>query len=184
MAFRKFLMIYILCLVPNLSNFGNPVGTAYLPFYGWLIKFYITLKHIAVTFQITLIQTSGYFKSTEFFVILFIFGIAYISPLPIMAGIATFQYLKHQVSKQLHFKVIQFQKIIEQNFIGLVQAQERWGPPDPQERYLRHVYNPREETHSRKKNPVCRHECFLRSNVNFSTFSKHQVRCKTFIFRF
>lgn len=70
-----------------------------------------------------------------------------ISPIPIMAIIATFSYLK------------------KQNLVGVLQPEERWGPPDPQERHLRHMFNPREETRSRRRNDACKHNCFLGSKV-------------------
>lgn len=44
--------------------------------------------------------------------------------------------------------------------------QERWGPPDPQERRVRHLFNPREEIRSRRRNDACKHKCIFSSRVN------------------
>lgn len=43
--------------------------------------------------------------------------------------------------------------------------QERWGPPDPQERHVRHLFNPREEIRSRRRNDTCKHKCLFASKV-------------------
>lgn len=102
--------------------------------------------------------------------ITFAFCAAYISPVPIMGVIGIFQHLKRHVSTTaLHKDCIMFtvrhRQNVLQNLIGVVQAQERWGPPDSQERHLRHLFNPREETRSRRRNEFCKHKCFLKSKV-------------------
>lgn len=93
----------------------------------------------------------SYSYMQDFFVMYSLFRslvlLAFISPIPIMAIIETFSYLKHQ------------------NLVGVLQPEERWGPPDPQERHLRHMFNPREEIRSRRRNDSCKHNCFLNSKI-------------------
>lgn len=50
--------------------------------------------------------------------------------------------------------------------MGLIQPEERWGPPDPEERHLRHIFNPREEVRCRRRNDACKHNCLLGSKVH------------------
>lgn len=44
--------------------------------------------------------------------------------------------------------------------------QERWGSPDPQERRMRHLFNPREEIRSKRRNDECRHKCISANKVS------------------
>lgn len=48
----------------------------------------------------------------------------------------------------------------------MIQPDERWGPPDPNERHLRRMFNPREETKLRRRNDKCIHKCLLNSEVH------------------
>lgn len=50
--------------------------------------------------------------------------------------------------------------------MGLLQPEERWGPPDSEERILRYRFNPREEIRSRRRNDACKHKCLLSSRVS------------------
>ncbi|KAF2885827.1 hypothetical protein ILUMI_20346 [Ignelater luminosus] len=68
-----------------------------------------------------------------------------ISPIPIFMIYEVFRYLK------IH------------NLVGILQPEERWGPPDPEERHLRHLFNPRQEIRSRRRDDTCQHNCLISS---------------------
>ncbi|GJQ77221.1 hypothetical protein Trydic_g14890 [Trypoxylus dichotomus] len=62
--------------------------------------------------------------------------------------------------------VIEILKYIRRrNILGLLQSSEHYGPPDPTERYLRRMYNPRKETRSSRKREICLHSCLLNNKI-------------------
>nr|XP_022911312.1 sodium-dependent nutrient amino acid transporter 1-like [Onthophagus taurus] len=58
-----------------------------------------------------------------------------------------------------------FRSIRKKNVTGLFHSEEEYGPPDPKERRLRKLFNPRQETKLKRKSEKCNHRCLLHSKV-------------------
>ncbi|GLG99537.1 sodium-dependent nutrient amino acid transporter 1-like, partial [Gryllus bimaculatus] len=54
---------------------------------------------------------------------------------------------------------------VQINVLGLFMAEEAWGMRNFLQRKLRHMYNPREETHSQARDTRCKHDCLLDSEI-------------------
>lgn len=82
--------------------------------------------------------------NTSLFIIIYliIFLLVFV-PVPALLGLEILNHMK------LH------------HLTGLLQPHERWGPADPEERYMRLIYNPREETRIRRRQEKCQHDCLL-----------------------
>lgn len=55
--------------------------------------------------------------------------------------------------------------------IDLLQPDVEWGVPDPEERHLRHLFNPRKEVRSKMRRYKCQHKCLIGSRM-------HKVVCQ------
>ncbi|KAK9687752.1 Sodium:neurotransmitter symporter family [Popillia japonica] len=83
-----------------------------------------------------------------------------ICPLPIAIIIESFKYVK------------------KRNILGLFQSEEIYGPPDSKERYLRRMFNPRQETRSQRKSDRCDHKCLLNSKI-LNSVAQEELHYKT-----
>ncbi|GJQ74225.1 putative solute carrier family 6 [Trypoxylus dichotomus] len=69
----------------------------------------------------------------------------FLSPVPIMAAFQGFRFMR------------------KRNLFGLLQPQERFGPPDRFERHLRRLFNPRKEVRSKRRAHICQHPCLIQT---------------------
>lgn len=145
-TFNVFLMCIVVFWIYRVQRLSDDIhflfgsqSTIFWKVCWYILPILIGGSHFEYTY------TNAFFGDHIFFrVIMFI---VMISPVPIMAVKEIFNYLKRH------------------NLVGVLQPEERWGPPDPQERHLRHIFNPREEIRSRRRNDSCKHNCFLGSKI-------------------
>ncbi|KAK9744545.1 Sodium:neurotransmitter symporter family [Popillia japonica] len=69
------------------------------------------------------------------------------SPVPIMAIIQIFKFMR------------------KRDLFGVLRAEERFGPPERQERHMRRLFNPRKETKSKRRMQICQHPCIINNHV-------------------
>lgn len=64
------------------------------------------------------------------------------------------------------FAIIQFFVYVKKRrLIDLLQPEVEWGVPDPEERHLRHSFNPRKEIRSKMRRYQCHHKCLIGNKV-------------------
>ncbi|KAI4459017.1 sodium:neurotransmitter symporter family [Holotrichia oblita] len=51
------------------------------------------------------------------------------------------------------------------DLFGILRAEERFGPPERQERHLRRLFNPRKETKSKRRMQICQHPCLINNQM-------------------
>lgn len=65
------------------------------------------------------------------------------------------------------FAAIQFFVYLKQRrILDLLQPEVEWGVPDPEERLLRHSFNPRKEIRSKIRRYQCQHKCLVGSKMH------------------
>ncbi|XP_018319856.1 sodium-dependent nutrient amino acid transporter 1-like [Agrilus planipennis] len=78
------------------------------------------------------------------------------------------------LSPILFFAIYEIFRHIKMKYIiGVLVPRERWGPREPDERLLRRLYNPRNETKARRRRQTCKHDCLV-SNTHLQDIIENE----------